>query len=369
LERVVDKKVLINKFMEFIGVDTDPILGLDIGSTAVKIIGLTKVGDKIKLEFYAFEPLEPGAVVEKNIKDREKVVNAIKAVVKKAKIASTKVCVAIPSATSITKIIQLSSDLSDKEIGSEIDFEAERYIPYPLEDVNLDYSVVGPVKDNAELVNVLLAVSKSENIENIVDLVSDAGLVALIVDIDSFAIERAFELVANKLPEHGKNKVVAVFDIGATITTMNVFDHNSIVYTREQGFGGQHLIDEIQNIYGLTYPEAIAAIKNENLPADYYQEVLEPFMQTVAQQINRFCQFFFSSGNYTTIDYIFLTGGGSSIKDLDILIQSKLQIKTFIADPFSDFTIPSGINQEEFKRDIPRLMCCCGLALRNLATK
>lgn len=361
------RSIVINSktIYEFFGINKDPILGLEIGSTAVKIMLLSKKADIIKVEKYAFEPLEPGVVVEKNIVNKEKVVAAIKAVMNKVNAPSNKVCVSIPNSASIIRTIKMSKELSDKEIGSEIELEAERYIPYPLDEINLDYTVVGPA-DEADLVNVVLAVSKTENIDKIVDILTDAGLEAVVVDVDSFAIQRAFEYVSKKLPSQARNKIIALFDIGATITTLNVFEKGRIIYTREQAFGGQHLIDEIQNIYGLNYQEAIKSYTQNTLPEDYYVEVLEPFKQTMAQQINRFCQYFFSSGDYNAVDYVFLTGGVSDIPGLDTIVQNKLQAKTLIANPFAEFEISSTINAELFKKDSSRFMICLGLALRNV---
>lgn len=366
---------MAHKILEMFGFDTDPIIGLDISSTAIKLMQLSKKGDQVRIEAFAIEPLEPGVVIEKNIINRERVVEAIQAVVKKAKVTSKKVCVCIPSSSSISKILKMSADLNDKEIGNEIQLEAERYIPYSLDEINLDYTVVGPVESksqvkdeeaHASMVYVLLAVSKIEVIDNMKDLLAEADLVPAIIDIDSMAMMRAFEGIAKKLPGQTKRKIIALFDIGATITTMNVINQNQIIYTREQAFGGQHLVDEIENRYGLTYDEALLALKFQDLPDDYTMEILEPFKQSVAQQVSRFCQFFFSSGDYTNIDYIYITGGVSSLPGLDTLIQSKLQVKTFMANPVGDFLVPANINMDAFKRDVNRLMVCCGLALRNI---
>lgn len=360
----MDKNIL-----EMFGLDTTPIMGLDISSSAIKLMELSKKGDQIRVDRCVLEPLEPGVVVERNIINRERVVSAIKDLISKNRISSKKVCVAIPSSASITKIIKMNSDLSDKEIGSEIELEAEKYIPYALDEINLDYTVLGPVDGDESLVNVLLAVSKMENVDNLEQIIIEAGLIPAIVDIESFAMESAFELVINKIPVAARSKTLAIFDIGATTTTVNVFDKQKLIYTREQPFGGQQLIDEIQNRYGLTYEESVVAFHFQDLPDDYTMEILEPFKQTIAQQVSRICQFFFSSGEYSSIEYVFLTGGISTITGLDTLIQNKIQTKTFIANPFSDFIIPKNINKDNFRNDMPRLMTCCGLALRNLTRK
>jgi len=362
LSKVISLRTIVlnrNQILELFGIDTDPILGIDIGSTAIKVLQVGMVGGQIKITNYAIEPLEPGIVIEKNIIDRDRVIAAIREAVNKSGATTKKVCVSISNSMSITRTIKMGADLTDKDIGSEIELEAERYIPYKLNEINLDYKVIGPSED-PDLVNVILVASKSENVLNIVNIMTDAGLTVTVVDIDSFAIGRAFELVINKLPAAGKGKIIALFDIGATLTTLNIFKDNLIIYTREQSFGSQQLIDEIQSVYGLTYQEAIQAMKYQNLPKDFNFEVLGPFKQTIVQQISRFCQFFFSSGDFASLDYIFLTGGCSAIYGLDQLIQDKLQVKTFTADPFA------GITGIEIKPDAPRLMKCFGLALRSL---
>ncbi len=354
------------KFFELFGFDTSPIVGLDIGSSAVKVLMLVKHGDRIKVEKYGFELLEPGVVQEKAIVDREKVIAAIKSAMLKAGVNTKRVCVSIPSSQAITKVIKMGADLNDKDIGSEIELESGKYIPYPLTEVNFDYTVIGPVENVEGMVNVLLIASKTENVANAASLIIEAGLVAAIVDVDSYAMMRAFELVTKRLPGQGKNKVIAIFDIGATMTTLTILDKGNVVYAREQAFGSHQLIEEIQNIYGLNHEEAIQALKYENLPKDFYPEILEPFKQSVAQQISRFCQFFFSAGEYNSIDYIFLTGGGANIFGLETVVQNKLQVKTFIANPFAEMVLDAQISKDVFKDASLRLMKCAGLALRNI---
>lgn len=357
----------ISGLKEFFGLDAGPMIGLDIGSTAVKLLKMSKHHDRIRVENFAVVPLAPGIVLENNITNQDTVVSAIQLAIKNSGIKTFKACISIPNSMAVTKVVQMARGLTDKEIASEIEIDSNKYIPYPLSEINLDYVVLGPKEDNQEINNVLVVATKSENIDNLVRIVVSAGLVPTIVDIDGYAVARAFELMKNKLPAHGQNKIIAIVDIGATLTTLNIIDQDNVVYMREQAFGSQQLIDEIQNIYGLNYDEAILAMRYENLPKDFYLEVLEPFKQTVAQQIERFCQFFFAAGEYHTIDYIFLTGGCAGIFGLDKVIQDRLQIKTFVANPFDDLTLASNINKDAFNEVSLRLMKCCGLALRNIS--
>ena len=286
-----------NPLLKLLGISMDPILGLDISSSAVKLVELGMKEQQYYVEHYAIEPLPPGAVVEKNIQNKANVVQAVEKVVKKSGVTSRSVCTSVPSSLAITRIIQLNATFTDKEIGNEIELEADRYIPYALDEVNLDYEVLGQSTVSEQLVDVLLAVSKTENIDARVELLAEAGLEINIIDVDAFAMERAFELVAKQLPEHGRGKIAALVDIGATMTTLHIFKDLRSIYTREQAFGGQQLTDEIQNRYGLNFDEAVLARKYGDLPDNYNTEVLEPFKETIAQQINRACQFFFSSGD------------------------------------------------------------------------
>lgn len=322
--------------------------------------------DHIKVDHYALEPLTPGVVHEKNIVDKEKVVAAIKAAMTKSGIKSQKISVGISNSLAITKTIKMAAHLNDKEVGTEIELEAGKIIPYPMSDINLDYKVLGPVENMETMANVLVVATKTDNVNIIASIIIDAGLTPTVVDIDAYCIARAFSLVAKKLPGQGKDKVIAIFDIGATMMNLNVVDNDNVVYTREQAFGSQQLIEEIQNIYSLTYEEAITGLRYESLPKDFYHEVLDPFKQNVTQQISRACQFFISAGEYSNIDYIFLTGGCSGVFGLDKLVQDKMQVKTFVANPFDDMVLAVDINKEEFKNETPRLMKCCGLALRNV---
>jgi type IV pilus assembly protein PilM len=313
--------------------------------------------------------LQPGIVVEKTIKNPTAIVTALKNMIEREKIKEVIACISVPNSEAITRVIQLGSDLNEKDIAAEIDLEADRYIPYSLDEVNLDFAVLGKSPKSEDLVDVLLAVSKSENINSRVDLLTQAKLDTKIVDIDSFSMERAFSLLTKQLPDQGENMVVAVIDIGATITTLNIFHNKRSIYTREQSFGGQHLLDEIQTRYGLSYEEAILARKYDNLPDDYITDILQPFKETVAKQVSRSCQFFFSSGGHNEINYLFLTGGTSNIPGLDELIFSEVGIKTAMANPFTDMLISKKVNETVLMEDAPSLMNCCGLALRNCSNK
>ena len=301
-----------------------PVLGLDISSTAVKLLELGRMGAQYRVECYAVEPLPPNSVVEKNITDVEAVGEAIRRVVKRSGARAKFAAAAVPGSAVITKVITVPASLTEDEMEGQIEVEADQYIPYSLDEVNLDYQILGPTEDNPDTIDVLLAASRSENVDMRVAAIELGGLTPKIIDVEPYALETAFSLVAHQLPDEGRDKVVAIVDVGATMTTLNILHSGSIIYTRDQIFGGKQLTEEIQRRYGLSYEEAGMAKRQGGLPDNYVPEVLEPFKEAMAQQISRSLQLFFSSSEYNAVDHILLAGGSASIPGVDELIEEKV---------------------------------------------
>lgn len=345
---------------------TNPILlGLDISSTAVKLLELSKSGGRFRVESYAVEALPPNSVVEKNIADVEAVGESIRRAVKRSGTRTRQAAVAVAGSSVITKVISMSASLKDDEMESQIELEADQYIPYPLEEVNLDFEVLGSSDNNPETVDVLLAASRSENVDMRVAALEIGGLTAKIVDVEAYAMENAFAYVAEQISGAGKGQTIAVVDIGATMTTLNVLQDLKIIYTREQVFGGKQLTEEIMRRYGLSYEEAGMAKRQGGLPDNYVPEVLDPFKEAMSQQVSRSLQFFFSSSQYNSVDHIVLAGGSASITGADELIESKIGTTTTIANPFANMSLSNRVKPQTLSNDAPALMIACGLALRS----
>ncbi len=341
-----------------------PVLGIDISSTAVKVLEVSKSGGGFRIDSHAVEPLPSEAVAEKVVQDVDAVGDAVRKAVKRAGTRTKEVALAVPGSAVITKVITMPSSLSDAEMETQIQLEADQYIPYPLEEINLDFEVIGPTEGGDDTVDVLLAASKSENVEMRTAAVSMAGLTATSVDVEPYTIEHACRAVPDMLPDGGAERTVAVVDVGSTLTTLNVLDDRELVYTREQPFGGKQLTEEIMRRYGLSYEDAGRVKKQGGLPDNYEPEVLEPFKTTMAHQISRFLQFFFSASDYDDVDQILLGGGCASIPAIDEFVESHIGVPTAIANPFHSVSLGNRINRQKLTADGPSLFVAFGLAAR-----
>ncbi|TWI54172.1 type IV pilus assembly protein PilM [Pseudomonas duriflava] len=344
---------------------TNTLLGIDISSTSVKLLELSRSGGRYRVEAYAVEPLPPNAVVEKNIAELEGVGQALGRVLAKARTNARSAAVAVAGSAVIAKTIEMDAGLSEDELENQIKLEADQYIPYPLEEVAIDFEVQGVSARNPGRVEVLLAACRKENVEVREAALALAGLSAKVIDVEAYALERAYSLMAGQLGGNVDELTVAVVDIGATMTTLSVLHNGRTIYTREQLFGGRQLTEEIQRRYGLSFEEAGLAKKQGGLPDDYQAEVLTPFREAVVQQVGRSLQFFFAAGQYNDVDYILLAGGTASISGLDRLIQQKIGTPTLVANPFADMTLNSKVNASALASDAPALMIACGLAMRS----
>lgn len=352
--------------MSFFGRKSAPIIGLDISSTAVKLLELSGSGDRHRVEAYAVEPLPPNAVVEKNISDVEAVGEAIRRAVKRSGTKTRNVAVAVAGSAVITKIITMESDLSEDDMASQIRLEADQYIPYSMDEVNMDFEIVGPSEADPDKVDVLLAASRSDNVDVRVAACELGGLVPKVVDVEAFALENAYSVLASDLPGGGAGQTVALVDIGATMTTLSVLHDGKIIYAREQVFGGKQLTEEIQRRYGLTYEEAGLAKRQGGLPDNYRPEVLDPFKESMGQQVNRSLQFFYSSSQYGQVERILFAGGCAAIEGADDVIAQKTGCEVQIANPFAHMAVNSRIRAEVLANDAPSLLIACGLAMRTV---
>ena len=350
---------------KLLGRGPEPLLGIDISSSAIKLLELRRSGTRYEVSAFAVEGLPPAAVVDKQINEPEAVGEAIAKAVQRAGTKTKRAAVAVAGSSVITKNITMSAALSESDMEEQIKVEADQYIPYPLDEVAIDFEVQGPSETNPDQVDVLLAACRKENVDIREDALEIAGLTAKIVDVEAYALERAYTLIEPQLDSQGEELVVAIVDVGATMTTLSVLANGQTIYTREQLFGGKQLTDEIMRRYGLPLEEAGLAKKQGGLPDDYEEELLNPFRDAVVQQVTRSLQLFFSSSQYNDVDFIIMAGGVSYMEGLVELVQERLGTPTAMANPFAEMSISPRVNAVALGSDAPAMMIACGLALRS----
>lgn len=342
-----------------------PLIGVDIGSSSVKLVQLASAGSSYRVEAFAVEPIPEGAVSEGTISEPEQVAEAVKRAMQRGGFKAKACAMAVTGSAVITKIINLAADLSEDDIEGQIEVEAGQYIPYPREEVSLDFEVLGPSPRNADLLEVLLAASKTEHVDARRVVADLAGLTIRIIDVESYAIANAFDLV-RKSSGIESSETIGVLNIGSTVSTMIVLRGNRTIYSREHGFGGHQLVEECMRRYGMDTEQASFLQRGEEPPAGFEDEVLEPFRQNVIQQISRALQFYSSSSDYSSLSTLFITGGGASVPGLAEAVGNEVGISCEIADPLKDLRLSPKINARALDQVRPSLTTACGLALRGM---
>ena len=342
-----------------------PLFGLDISSSSVKMLELVDGGKSgYRVERYAIEPLARDSVVDGNINNLEAVGEAVKRAYQRLGTRTKHVAMAVPSGAVISKKIIVSAALREEELEIQVESEANQYIPFALEEVNLDFQVLGLSPTNPDEQEVLIAATRKEKVEDRVAVAHLGGLKPLVMDVESFAQQTALSLVVQGLPGGGKDQNVAVVDVGANVMNVTVLRNDQSVYTREQAFGGNQLTQDIVTRYGMTPEEAENAKRSGGLPDDFEAEVMKPFMENLSMEVQRALQFFFTSTQYHAVDHILLAGGSAVIPGLDEVVNTRTQVQTSVANPFSLMQASPRIQLKRLMVDAPSLIVACGLAMR-----
>jgi type IV pilus assembly protein PilM len=344
---------------------TPALIGTDISSSAIKMVEVADAGRGMyRVERYAIEPLPKDSVVDGNINNLDAVSEALKRCHNRLGSGLKNLAMALPNAAVISKKILVPAGQSEEDLELQVETEANQYIPFSLDEVNLDFQVLGPAPNSPDDVEVMIAASRKDKIEDRIAAAEVAGLKAVVMDVDIFASQTAFELIQSQLPDKGKDQNIVIVDVGATVMNVNVLRNGQSIYFREQPFGGNQLTQEIQNKFGLSPEEAEAAKRAGGLPDSYESEVLQPFTGMLALEIARALQFFYTSTQFTQVDHIVLSGGCAAIAGIEEIVAKRTQVDTRVANPFANMTLSSKIRPKNLTQDAPSLMVACGLAMR-----
>ncbi|MEI7444624.1 MAG: pilus assembly protein PilM [Burkholderiales bacterium] len=344
---------------------TPPLLGIDISASNVKLVELVPGGKaRMRLERYAIEPIERGAIVDGNVEKPEAVADALLRAIRRVGAKTRLAALALPSSAVIAKRITLPAGQDEESYELQVENEASQYIPFSIDEVNLDFQVLGPSPASDEDVEVLLAASRKEKVEDRVAIAEMAGLRPVVIDVEPYAARASIDHVTRYLPNEGDGMILAVFDIGQNTTNLTVVLNGQTIFERDQTFGGSQLTQDIVRLYGLTLEEAELKKKSGDLPDNYGSELLTPFVEQGATEVARSLQFFFTSTPHARVDRIFLAGGCAVTPGLAEAVAERTQVPTEIMSPFQGMEVAGGIRERQLRIDAPALMVGCGLAMR-----
>jgi type IV pilus assembly protein PilM len=340
------------------------VLGIDISASGIKLVGLGGTAEKPVLEHCAIEFLREGCVVDGMIEKPDDVADALRRLVKQAGAKTKNVALALPSSAVITKKLTIPEGLPEREMEDQVEIEAKQYIPFPLEDVRLDFVEIGPSSDVPGSVEVLIAAARRERLDGINDMLETAGLTPVVVDVSSYALQLAMGRVIDVQAKVTPGTLSVLFKLGASTTTMQVLRGRDLVYEREQAVGGTQLTQKIASYYGLSLAEAENKKCQGSLAHDYETSILIPYINGMVQELGRALQFFFNSTQYNKVNQVFLAGGSALLPGLALAVASHVQVPCSVVNPFEGMALGSSVQRSRVSQEAPSYLGACGLALR-----
>jgi type IV pilus assembly protein PilM len=348
-----------------LGRSAPPAIGLDISSSSAKLVELGKnAAGEFVLERFATEPFEKGWITDGQIEKFDEVAEAVKRVVAKSGTRTKQVVMAMPQSTVITKKIMLPAGLREEELELQVETEANQYIPFSLDEVSLDFCVIGPSPTSAGDVEVLIAASRKDRVQDRQGLAEAAGLKPVVIDIESHASRLAMSRLIAALPSGGKEALVALFEIGADTTSLKVLKDDEMLYDRDQAFGGSQLTQLISRQYGFSFEEAETKKLSGDLPEDYEQSILAPFVDSLSQEIGRALQYFFTSTPHHKVHYVMLAGGTAILPGLKERVTELTGFASMVVNPFDQMQLGAAVREGRVRREAPAYLTACGLAMR-----
>ena len=344
------------------------VIGLDIGSSSIKMVELKEGKNGFKLQNLAMGPLPPEAIVDGALMDSVTVIDTIRELMNSAKSKAKNAVIAVSGHSVIVKKITLPF-MTEAELEESIQWEAERYIPFDINDVNIDFQILGYGSENSDLMDVVLVAAKKDIIHDYVSVVMESGLNPVIVDIDAFALENMLEANYDREGE----ETVAIANVGASVTNISILKKNVTAFTRDVFKGGNQITEEIQRQFHVDYEEAEkikVGSKMDSLSQGTVQNVLKNACESLAMEIGSSLDYFQSTSTYEKISKLYLSGGGAKLKDLDMILQQQIEVPVEISNPFKKVEYSEKSFDLEYLREIgPMMAVAVGLATRKAGDK
>lgn len=334
------------------------LVGVDIGSAAVKLVELSRSGTPWRVEACAVEPLPADAVAARNIRDAKAVGEAIRRASKRAGPKARTAAVAVAGSATAIRTIAFDASLTDVELEVEVALEADRHLPYPIDEAALDFEPLHLSPDNPALVDVRLVACRQEHVKSREAALAHGGMKAGVVDVETYAMQRAAAL------PHGVDESVAVVDIGTATATLLVLEHGEAIFTREEPFDGGRLRR------GHPGPGSASVARDEHGTKDAARERTlseTAFREHLLRLVSRLLRLFLSTGPHDPPARLLLAGGPASVPGLAEAATGRLGVPTAVADPFAGMAVSKRVDAEVLTRNAPALVTACGLALLGFA--
>ena len=339
------------------------LIGIDFGSSSIKAIALSKTKGTFQIDAVAEAPIEKGLIVDNHFEDISKLTEVLKQIRKNFPTSYKNAAIAVTGADVITKIIPMNANMNELELEAQVEIEAENSIPFPIDEIFLDFEIVAPNANNKELNNILVSAARKETVLSQVDCVEAAGLKTKIVDVASHALTRACELVFMR---EDYDKGIAVIDIGASQTTLNIVYQDEVIFSRSKNHGGAICTQMIAEHYGFKFDEAEKIKIGDNWPADCDVDVVAPFINTTVNHLRFDLRMFTNAPNNINVEKLILTGGCQLLPELAKTLSEELAITVEAIDPFIGFEYKNDSDKDLLRKVGVKYMTALGLALRGV---
>lgn len=340
---------------------TKALIGIDFGSNCIKAVALSKEQGTYVINAVAEIPVSKGLIVDGHFEDLPKLISLIKQLRKSFPSAYDNVVIAVTGIDVITKMVKITADLSDLELETQVEIEAEGSIPFPIDEIFLDFEIIGPNLEDPEFNDVLMSVARKENVISQVDCLEDAGLKTKVVDVASYAEARACELLFD-LEDHEKG--IVIVDVGASQIMLNILHQGNIVFSKNNNYGGNAYTELIAEKYELSFEEAEKAKQENKLPSGCKEEIAPLFLKQVINHLHFNLKMFTNTPNSIKLEKIILVGGSQLLDGFSQSLEDGLKLKVESPNPFSAFEYVNESDNVLLAKEGVKYMLALGLALR-----